>query len=165
MLRNPTRLLLVGAVVLTAGACGSGGGGSGGTPASGGNAGAADQGSQAEEAGSVGMAGEANALLVDPPSGPAEVVFTVDASAGRHSISPHIYGINVSHMRPAPLPALVAEVGFAMARAGGNRFSAYNWETNASNAGADWLFQNDAFLRPLAIINLPDRDRHDLLSA
>lgn len=31
-------------------------------------------------------------------------------------------------------------------RSGGNRMTAYNWENNASNAGSDWHFQNDAFL-------------------
>ena len=28
-------------------------------------------------------------------------------------------------------------------RIGGNRSTAYNWETNASNAGSDWYFEND----------------------
>jgi len=31
-------------------------------------------------------------------------------------------------------------------RAGGNRWTAYNWEINASNAGSDYMFQNDDFL-------------------
>ncbi len=31
-------------------------------------------------------------------------------------------------------------------RQGGNRFTAYNWENNASNAGSDWCFQNDSYL-------------------
>ncbi|MGZ3306592.1 MAG: glycoside hydrolase family 44 protein, partial [Asticcacaulis sp.] len=31
-------------------------------------------------------------------------------------------------------------------RAGGNRITAYNWETNASNAGSDYFNQNDNFL-------------------
>jgi hypothetical protein len=32
-----------------------------------------------------------------------------------------------------------------MARVGGNRLTAYNWETNASNAGSDYLYENDSF--------------------
>ena len=28
-------------------------------------------------------------------------------------------------------------------RDGGNRWTAYNWETNASNAGSDYLYEND----------------------
>jgi hypothetical protein len=31
-------------------------------------------------------------------------------------------------------------------RRGGNRWTAYNWETNASNAGSDYLYQNDNYL-------------------
>jgi hypothetical protein len=33
-----------------------------------------------------------------------------------------------------------------MVRAGGNRWTAYNWETNASNAGSDYMFENDNYL-------------------
>ena len=33
-----------------------------------------------------------------------------------------------------------------MVRIGGNRWTAYNWENNASNAGSDYCFQNDDFL-------------------
>ena len=29
---------------------------------------------------------------------------------------------------------------------GGNRWTAYNWETNASNAGSDWYYSNDNYL-------------------
>jgi len=35
--------------------------------------------------------------------------------------------------------------GQRLGRLGGNRWTAYNWETNASNAGADFQHQNDAF--------------------
>ena len=31
-------------------------------------------------------------------------------------------------------------------RDGGNRWTAYNWETNASNAGSDFLYENDSYL-------------------
>jgi hypothetical protein len=31
-------------------------------------------------------------------------------------------------------------------RSGGNRWTAYNWVTNASNAGSDYLYENDAYL-------------------
>jgi hypothetical protein len=31
-------------------------------------------------------------------------------------------------------------------RAGGNRWTAYNWENNASNAGSDYLYESDAYL-------------------
>ena len=31
-------------------------------------------------------------------------------------------------------------------RLGGNRWTAYNWETNASNAGSDYCYENDDYL-------------------
>jgi mannan endo-1,4-beta-mannosidase len=33
-----------------------------------------------------------------------------------------------------------------LSRSGGNRNTAYNWETNDSNAGSDWFNQNDDFM-------------------
>jgi hypothetical protein len=33
-----------------------------------------------------------------------------------------------------------------LSRSGGNRMTAYNWETNASNAGSDYFNENDSFL-------------------
>jgi hypothetical protein len=58
--------------------------------------------------------------------------------AQTHAISPYIYGIN-DGVTGAP-----ADLTFA--RQGGNRWTAYNWETNASNAGSDYLYQNDNYL-------------------
>lgn len=61
----------------------------------------------------------------------------VDPGAGRAPISPYIYGVDQD------LPN-VATPGSR--RQGGNRMTAYNWETNASNAGADYLYENDNFM-------------------
>jgi hypothetical protein len=54
-----------------------------------------------------------------------------------HRISPYIYGINFA-AKVSGLPS-----GLTCDRAGGNRLTAYNWVTNASNAGSDWSYQND----------------------
>ena len=57
-----------------------------------------------------------------------------------YPISPLIYGVNFpdwSGMRGLAIP---------LARQGGNRMTAYNWETNAGNAGSDWKHQNDSYL-------------------
>jgi hypothetical protein len=75
-----------------------------------------------------------------PPPGPAgSVRFTIDSQAGRLPISPFIYGTNedvgTSDTR-----------GLRLGRLGGNRWTAYNWENNASNAGSDFQHQNDGFL-------------------
>lgn len=53
-----------------------------------------------------------------------------------HPISPFVYGIN--HPNWKEDPGL-----YTTSRAGGNRLTCYNWETNASNAGSDWHHQND----------------------
>jgi hypothetical protein len=66
------------------------------------------------------------------------VDFTIDPTQGQHSISRFIYGIDSSVAGATP--------GFTLERAGGNRWTAYNWENNASNAGSDFMFQNDDYL-------------------
>ncbi|HEX9937319.1 MAG TPA: glycoside hydrolase family 44 protein [Longimicrobium sp.] len=76
----------------------------------------------------------------------ADVTFTLD-SRTRWPISRFIYGINFYDdwlgysFRGAALPN-----NLALGRQGGNRLTAYNWENNASNAGRDWFFHNDAYL-------------------
>ncbi len=66
---------------------------------------------------------------------------TVDLSAQGKPISPLIYGVNQysnnSSYRMVKANAI---------RQGGNRTTAYNWETNASNAGADWHHSSDNHL-------------------
>lgn len=63
---------------------------------------------------------------------------TIDATR-QTPISPYIYGVN--HPDWAKMGK-----GFTVVRQGGNRMTAYNWETNASNAGSDWHHQNDGHL-------------------
>lgn len=71
-------------------------------------------------------------------SGP--IVVTIDSSNPR-PISPWIYGTNM-----ADFPN---EKGrYTLVRLGGNRWTAYNWTNNASNAGTDWFNQNDGYLEP-----------------
>ncbi len=78
---------------------------------------------------------------VIPPSTPpaSDVSFAIDSTQDVRAISRFIYGMNgwIASGRPANL---------TLSRSGGNRMTAYNWETNASNAGADYLNQNDDFL-------------------
>jgi len=69
----------------------------------------------------------------------ADVTITID-STKTQAISPYIYGLNFySGVTGAP-PDLTFD------RDGGNRWTAYNWETNASNAGSDYLYENDDYL-------------------
>src|SRR5438270_546674 len=72
--------------------------------------------------------------------GPASTVrFTVDSGQARHPISPYVYGVNQADWNGS-------RAYVRAARLGGNRWTAYNWENNASNAGTDFRNQNDGFL-------------------
>jgi len=66
------------------------------------------------------------------------VVFEIDG-AQKHPISPYIYGTNQANWQGN-------SKYLTLTRWGGNRITAYNWESNASNAGSDWQHQNDGFL-------------------
>ncbi len=68
------------------------------------------------------------------------VQFEIDASV-RRPISPFIYGTNQPDFSRA-------EHIFTLTRWGGSRTTAYNWETNASNFGAEWQFQNTGVFSP-----------------
>jgi len=69
----------------------------------------------------------------------ADVTITIDPAKTK-LISPYIYGINF-YNGVSGAPVLLT-----FDRAGGNRWTAYNWETNASNAGSDYFYQNDGYL-------------------
>src|SRR5579862_9817779 len=73
------------------------------------------------------------------PAAPADVHFTISDSRRRTPISRYIYGDNQPDWQGASRD-------LTLTRLGGNRWTAYNWETNASNAGSDYFFQNDGFL-------------------
>jgi hypothetical protein len=72
-----------------------------------------------------------------PPA--ASITFNIDSSQDVHPVSRFIYGMN--GWDPSGRPK-----NLALSRSGGNRMTAYDWETNDSNAGADFHNQNDSFL-------------------
>jgi fibronectin type 3 domain-containing protein len=74
-----------------------------------------------------------------PAAAAPDVVITIDPTKTK-PISPYIYGINFYNGVTGAPPLLTFD------RAGGNRWTAYNWETNASNAGSDYLYENDNYL-------------------
>jgi hypothetical protein len=85
-------------------------------------------------------------------------VVTVHLDRPIGKISPYIYGTNDD--RPQ---AWTESKRHTFGRIGGNRWTAYNWENNASNAGKDWHHQNDGYL---CEINEPARavtDRLDVI--
>src|SRR3972149_4958636 len=82
-------------------------------------------------------------LLIPSCSNPFSrptVHFTIDAKKDVKPISRFIYGINQHQKLGGECSNLT------LTRMGGNRWTAYNWENNASNAGRDYYFQNDDFL-------------------
>ena len=73
-------------------------------------------------------------------AGSAKTVnITIDTAKDRKAISPYIYGVNAEIMERNVKPGSV--------RAGGNRYTAYNWENNASNAGSDWKNMSDNYFQ------------------
>jgi glycosyl hydrolase family 44/fibronectin type III domain protein len=88
----------------------------------------------------VNTAGESanSSQVTATPTNPTtpDVTITIDPTKS-HAISPYIYGLNFYFGNTDPPRLLTFD------RAGGNRWTAYNWETNASNAGSDYLYEND----------------------
>jgi len=81
---------------------------------------------------------EVRAVTPDDP-GPSDVLFSINSTRNIREISPYIYGINFYESAGFNAPA-------KLDRQGGNRWTGYNWETNASNAGSDYYHHNDNFL-------------------
>lgn len=77
-------------------------------------------------------------LAVPWPSGAAALTARVDAGTVLGEIPRETYGANQPLDAPVPLM-----------RHGGNRWTGYNWENNASNAGSDWQHSNDFWLNTL----------------
>jgi len=82
----------------------------------------------------------ATAIITPAIPNAATVSFEVHSDQSRSPISSLIYGINSGDFTDPSIQHLTFN------RAGGNRMTAYNWETNASNAGEDYLNQNDNYL-------------------
>jgi hypothetical protein len=112
------------------GASGSGGTASGGSNGSGGTA----------NGGSNGSGGVPSGPPITPGDpGAHDVLFTIDTTSNVHAISPYVYGTNQGDLK--------AEAkNLTLTRVGGNRMTAYNWETNASNAGSDYQYENDNYI-------------------
>jgi hypothetical protein len=88
-----------------------------------------------------GLSSSQSLAFVTTAAGVPTVTITVNPAQTR-PISPWIYGINFYEQIASAPPNLTLN------RAGGNRWTAYNWENNASNAGLDWYFQSDDYLSP-----------------
>jgi hypothetical protein len=73
---------------------------------------------------------------VTSPAVSAGPALTINAAAGRHAISPLIYGMNF------PNEALASELKLPLQRWGGNSTTRYNYLNDTSNRASDWYFEN-----------------------
>jgi Glycoside hydrolase family 44 len=72
--------------------------------------------------------------------GVIDATVAVDTSQDHRAISPYVYGYNASTTAGAP-------PGATWLRLGGNRWTAYNWTNNYSNAGSDYgPYHNDTLM-------------------
>jgi hypothetical protein len=97
----------------------------------------------------VNSAGEStnSAEVTASPTAPAVASVTVTvAPSSTHAISAYIYGVSGADGFYPAGTASALPGNLTLDRTGGNRLTAYNWETNASNAGSDYLYQNDGLL-------------------
>jgi fibronectin type 3 domain-containing protein len=88
---------------------------------------------------SAGESGNSAQASATPAAAVVNVTITVDPTK-THAISPYIYGTNF-YSGTTNAPALLT-----FDRDGGNRWTAYNWINNGSNAGSDYFYENDNFL-------------------
>jgi fibronectin type 3 domain-containing protein len=87
----------------------------------------------------AGESANSTQVTATPANLATDVTITIDPVKTK-VISPYIYGINFYNGLSGAPPLLTFD------RAGGNRWTAYNWESNASNAGSDYFYQNDSYL-------------------
>jgi len=88
---------------------------------------------------SAGESADSSQASATPAGAAPDVTITVNPT-NTHAISPYIYGLNF-YSGVAGAPSLLT-----FDRDGGDRWTAYNWINNASNAGSDYYYENDDYL-------------------
>jgi hypothetical protein len=96
-------------------------------------------------------------VTLTAPAAAAGPALTVDVGNQTHAISPYIYGMN-DYLLDA---ATVTSTGLTVTRWGGDNTSRYNYQTNTSNSGADWHFENSSG----SVGQWPDGNFNDLVAA
>lgn len=81
---------------------------------------------------------------------PINVTYNINADGTKTPISKYVYGSNWG-----------GGTDYTIRRSGGNRLTAYNWENNWSNAGADWYYENDQYMSSSPIPGKAITDFHD----
>jgi len=75
------------------------------------------------------------ALTSTPQTAPGTTI-KVDAGAGRHPISPLVYGVAYGDAKA------LADLNAPLNRQGGNNTTRYNWQLNADNKANDYFFES-----------------------
>jgi len=88
--------------------------------------------------GAVMLTGFSFARAQNNGPGPASVVIHIDAAAGRHPISPLVYGVCFGSKDQLAL------LNSPINRYGGNSATGYNWKNNSTNHANDWYFESIA---------------------
>jgi len=88
---------------------------------------------------SVGASPNTAQVFAEPATTPPNVTIIVNPAVTT-PISPWIYGVNVVSGGIPNVPKATIQ------RMGGDRWTAYNWTTNASNAGSDFNHESDNFM-------------------
>ena len=88
----------------------------------------------------TGESANSSEVLATPTNGATPDVTININSVNSQPISPYIYGVN-SYGGISNAPTQLT-----LDRSGGNRWTAYNWENNFSNAGSDYIYSNDNYL-------------------
>jgi hypothetical protein len=102
-----------------------------------------------------GPAAARNPAAASPaPAASPPLTVTVDPSAGRHPISPLIYGVNFGDDGQA------ARLHWPVRRWGGNATTRYSWQDDVANRASDWFFYNEPNANPNPQ-NLPNGSSSD----
>ena len=80
-------------------------------------------------------------ILSVSAAGSYDMQLKIQLDGEKKAISPYIYGVNESGNSGS-----LKSVKTNAVRQGGNRFTGYNWETNYSNAGEDWVNSSDTHM-------------------
>ena len=78
------------------------------------------------------------------------VTYNINTEGTKTPISKYVYGSNWG-----------SGTDYTIRRSGGNRLTAYNWENNYSNAGADWWWNNDNYMSSSTIPGKAITDFHN----
>src|SRR5512143_866475 len=75
-------------------------------------------------------------LLAAASASAADVTVSVDPSADRRAVSPHVFGVNFAS------GATLARMRYPANRWGGNATTRYSWVDDVSNRASDWFFMD-----------------------